>query len=58
MFFNVEINDEFIEQTRIFINPKLEYKISKDPIVCYRNYYRKGKKDLIKYTGRELPHWL
>ena len=29
LFFDVEINDEFIEQTRIFINPKLEYKISK-----------------------------
>ena len=34
------------------------YKISNDPIVCYRNYYREGKKDLIKYTGREMPHWL
>ena len=35
-----------------------EYKISKDPIVCYRNYYRKGKINLIQYTGREKPHWL
>lgn len=37
-----------------------EYKISKDPIVCYRNYYRTSKKErgLIKYTGRNTPHWL
>ena len=35
-----------------------KYKISNDPIVCYRHYYREGKKDLIKYTRRVLPHWL
>jgi hypothetical protein len=37
-----------------------EYKISKDPIVCYRNFYRKSKKErgLVKYTKREIPHWL
>ena len=37
-----------------------EYRISKDPIICYRNYYRTSKADrgLIKYTGREVPHWL
>jgi hypothetical protein len=37
-----------------------QYKISKDPIVCYRNYYRTQKKErgLVKYTGREIPHWL
>jgi hypothetical protein len=37
-----------------------EYKISKDPIVCYRNFYKKSKKErgLVKYTKREIPHWL
>jgi hypothetical protein len=37
-----------------------EFRISKDPIICYRNYYRtsKAERGLIKYTGREIPHWL
>lgn len=37
-----------------------EYKISNDPIVCYRNFYKKSKKErgLVKYTKREIPHWL
>jgi hypothetical protein len=37
-----------------------EFRISKDPIICYRNYYRtsKAERGLIKYTGREVPHWL
>jgi hypothetical protein len=37
-----------------------QYKISKDPITSYRNYYKTSKKErgLIKYTGREIPHWL
>ena len=32
-----------------------EFKISNDPIICYRNYYKSKK---IKYTGRRIPHWL
>jgi len=35
-----------------------QYKVSKDPIVCYREYYRKGKTHLMRYTGRHSPHWL
>jgi hypothetical protein len=35
-----------------------EYRISKNPIVCYRHYYRKGKSGLMKYTGRHVPHWI
>lgn len=37
-----------------------EYKVSNDPIVSYRNYYRTSKQErgLIKYTGRRVPHWL
>lgn len=34
------------------------YKISGDPIVCYRHYYREGKAELLHYTRREPPHWL
>ena len=37
-----------------------EYKVSNDPIVNYRNYYKTSKTErgLIKYTGRQVPHWL
>lgn len=37
-----------------------EYKISTNPIVCYRHYYRTSKQErgLIKYTRRHIPHWL
>ena len=35
-----------------------EFKISKNAIVSYRNYYRKAKADLIRYTGRQVPHWV
>lgn len=33
-------------------------KISSDPTECYRYYYRTEKKDLLNYTGREMPFWL
>jgi hypothetical protein len=35
-----------------------EYIISEDPIINYRNYYRKGKKNLHKWTNRIQPEWL
>lgn len=37
-----------------------EFKISHNPVVSYRNYYKTSKKDrgLIHYTGRHIPHWL
>ena len=35
-----------------------EYKKSKNSIVSYRVYYAKGKTHLLKYTGRNRPHWL
>lgn len=37
-----------------------EYKVSNDPIRCYRHYYRTSKQDrgLIAYTSRHVPHWL
>jgi hypothetical protein len=37
-----------------------QYIISKNPIICYRHYYRTSKQErgLIKYTNRHTPHWL
>lgn len=33
-------------------------KISSDPVECYREYYRKEKIALHKWTGRDIPFWL
>lgn len=33
-------------------------KISSDPVECYREYYRKEKVALHKWTDREVPFWL
>lgn len=33
-------------------------KISTDPVECYREYYRKEKIDLHRWTGRDAPDWL
>jgi len=37
-----------------------EYKISENPIISYRYYYKTSKKErgLIHYTDRHVPHWL
>ncbi|NBR60118.1 MAG: hypothetical protein EBT86_00440 [Actinobacteria bacterium] len=37
-----------------------EYKINKNPVSCYRHFYKvsKGRRGLLKYTGRQKPHWL
>lgn len=35
-----------------------EYKISEDPIINYRNYYKSGKIHLHKWTKREAPEWI
>jgi hypothetical protein len=29
-----------------------------DVVKAYRNYYRHAKKDLLKYTKREVPEWI
>lgn len=34
------------------------FKISSNPVECYREYYRKEKVSLHKWTGREKPFWL
>ena len=35
-----------------------EYIISESVVDNYRNYYIKGKIDLLKYTKRNKPYWL
>jgi hypothetical protein len=34
-----------------------EFKIGKDVIESYRNYYRGAKKDFAKWKNREIPEW-
>lgn len=38
-----------------------EFKISRNPIVCYRLYYKKSKdqqRGIVSYTARHRPHFL
>jgi len=35
-----------------------EYKISDDPLVNYRNYYKVGKVRMHKWTNRQPPEWI
>jgi len=35
-----------------------EFKISDDPVINYRNYYRQGKQHLHKWTKRPAPDWI
>lgn len=35
-----------------------EYKVSQDPVVNYRNYYKIGKARMHKWTNRQPPEWI
>lgn len=35
-----------------------EYKVSDDPLVNYRNYYKVGKARMHKWTNRQPPEWI
>lgn len=35
-----------------------EYKISDDPLVNYRNYYKKGKSRMFSWKNRNPPEWI
>lgn len=35
-----------------------EFKISNDPVINYREYYKIDKKHLHKWTKRERPEWI
>lgn len=34
------------------------YRVSSDPVECYREYYRKGKVHLHKWSKRDRPNWM
>lgn len=34
-----------------------EYKISDDPVICYRQYYKLGKAHLAKWKNSDVPPW-
>jgi hypothetical protein len=34
------------------------YRVSSDAVMCYRAYYREGKKDVLRYKTRSAPCWL
>lgn len=34
-----------------------EYKISDDPVLCYRQYYKLGKAHLAKWRNTDAPPW-
>lgn len=36
----------------------VEFKISDDPVACYREYYRVGKVNITSYKKRHKPHFL
>ncbi len=60
LYQNLPGNMRCLYRTQFVIAMDDEYKISEDPIECYRNYYNTSKKDrgLIKYTKRSIPDWL
>ena len=31
---------------------------NKNSLIAYRTYYMEGKKHLLSYTGRHVPHWI
>lgn len=33
------------------------YKISSDPVICYREYYKLGKAHLANWRGKNAPPW-
>lgn len=52
------IDWELDERTTFVICMPDQFKISSDPVECYREYYRKGKRHLHKWTNREVPKWI
>jgi hypothetical protein len=53
-----EPNIEDIGLTPFAICMAEEFKISNDPVMCYRNYYNNGKKHLFSWKNREVPEWI
>jgi hypothetical protein len=57
---NIPLNLRMFPRRGFAVAMDAKYKISDNPIVCYRHFYNTSKKErgLIKYTGRQVPHWL
>lgn len=51
---NIKVNS----QTQIKQAMDDKFKISIDPIINYRNYYKTGKSHLFRWTNREIPSWI
>lgn len=60
LYYNLPENMHCPFRTPFAIAMNEEYKVSDDPVECYRNYYNTSKKErgLIKYTKRPIPDWL
>ena len=58
----LDLAEMFLSQTLDRTPPTLAMpehcKISSDPVESYREYYRKEKIPLHKWTNRNIPHWL
>jgi len=58
----LKIPPEFIHHNISFSTPPCvmpeEYIILNDVIGSYRNYYKNGKKSLLKWTKRQKPDWI
>jgi hypothetical protein len=50
--------NDWLNETPIPCAMPQEYIVSQDPVENYREYYRKGKTNLLHYTNRERPSWL
>lgn len=35
-----------------------EFRIASDPVMCYRQYYKYGKKHLHSWSKRSVPFWI
>ncbi len=57
---NVPIGLESKDLTQFVMAMDDQYKISSDPVISYRYYYKTSKKErgLLKYTKRDLPGFI
>ena len=57
LFNNIPINISTIEQSPAICMPDV-YKISEDPVTCYKEYYRRGKYHMATWTKRPVPDFM
>jgi hypothetical protein len=70
--YNKDVNHKSFDAVRDLPEPDLDdgncsmpalampdvYKISEDPVICYRSYYAYGKEKLLNYTRSFQPEWI